>query len=78
MKELDGCLFIRTLCYNYAYLLNKSFVADSLLLEPEEYIHKNDPEVKESLALLDIMHKVIDETVLKICGDVADKVLKEN
>jgi hypothetical protein len=49
----------------------------AILLEPEEYIPKNDLEVKESLTLLDIMHKAIDKVFLKICSDVADEVLKD-
>jgi hypothetical protein len=42
----------------------------------QQYIPKNDPEVKDSLVQFDIMNKAIDEVVLKICNGDADEVLK--
>lgn len=71
-------LVIITLCCCCAFFLIKNFVATTLSSEPKEYILENDPEVKESLALIDVMHKVIDKVVLKFYIDVANKHLKDN
>jgi hypothetical protein len=71
-------LLIKTICCVCACLLDKNFVVAALLLKLKEYIPENDLEVKESLGILDIMHKITDEVVLKICSDVADDVLKGN
>jgi hypothetical protein len=44
----------------------------------EEYKPKEYEELKDSLSLIDIMNKTIDEVVLKICNDVADEGFKGN
>lgn len=43
----------------------------------EEYKPKEDEELKELLALIDIMNKMIDEVVLKICNDFAEELLNQ-
>jgi hypothetical protein len=71
-------LVIKNLCCCCTFFLIKNFVATALSSDPKEYIFENDPEVKESLSLIDVMHKVIDKVVLKFYIDVANKHLKNN
>jgi hypothetical protein len=49
------------------------------LLHPlEPYNPKNDPELKDFLAELEVVHKAIDKVVDKALNDIAETVLNED
>jgi hypothetical protein len=51
--------------------------ASALSPLPEPYIPKNDPKLKDALAMLEVVHKIIDETVDDALNDATEKVLRE-
>jgi DNA gyrase/topoisomerase IV subunit B len=49
----------------------------TLLPLPKPYIPKNDPELKDALAMLEVVHKIIDNTMDEALNDVAEKIMRE-
>jgi hypothetical protein len=53
------------------YLLDtNAFYTTALSPEPEEYISENDPELKDWLAELGVLHKIIDEVVDEVLNSM--------
>jgi hypothetical protein len=48
-----------------------------LSLPPESYNPLADPEMKESLNIINMAESIIDEVVNKLLNEVAEKVLRE-
>jgi hypothetical protein len=45
---------------------------------PEPYIPENDPELKDVLVELEVVHKIIDEVVDEELNKIVERVLKGN
>jgi hypothetical protein len=45
---------------------------------PEPYDPENDPELKDILAELKVVHKATDEVVDKVLNEASEKVLNED
>lgn len=55
-----------------------AYYATALSLEPEEQIPMNDLELKDILAKLEVLHKIVDELVDEVLNGISERVFKEN
>jgi hypothetical protein len=55
-----------------------SFIAARLSPPPEPYNPKADPVMKETLDVMKIANKVVDEVVDRLFHEAAEKILKED
>jgi hypothetical protein len=78
LEELIGISFAYFICA----LEDCSYIMIVLLTTTLSPVHKsytpeNDPELKDALAMLQDINKIIDKTVAEALNDVAEKVLRE-
>jgi hypothetical protein len=79
LKELEGIYLLIKFSSDHLYFLwCKRFFAEALSSLPEPYIPKNDPKLKDVLAELEVIHKIIDKVVDEALNDIAERVLKGN